>query len=121
MRQTAASTVRIHEHAILEIYKALDTMNQKYKTTDIKESVTNTSGKTFKDFEKISNQAIGRRAFISLFSNEELMEFIRKTDNETLEDFRLLIHKVYGFSNINDYFEDDRDSIDALIKSLEKF
>lgn len=107
--------------AIQELYNALEKMNQRKKSSDIVESAMDPSRLSYESIEKISNQAMGRRAFISLFSSDELLDFIKKSDNETFGDFRSLVNRVYSFSNIKDYFEEDKESIEKLINELEKY
>lgn len=106
---------------IKEIYHTLESMNQRYESKEIVKESLNISNLPLDRIKKISEQAIGRKAFLSLFSVNDLMDYIKKADNEGVAYFRLLIHQVYEFSNLSDFFEADKQTIQDFIGKLKEY
>lgn len=106
---------------IRELYDAITAMVDKCKDKQTIEDSFNISNISYRKIESISQQAIGRKAFLSLFYIGDLMNFIENIDNKGVADFRSLIYHVYEFSNLKDFFENDKNAIQEFIKELEDY
>lgn len=106
---------------IKKLYKAIKEMNERHNSSVIVRDSLNISKIPFNNIRTISEQALGKHAFLSLFSVDDLVNYIKNTDNDGIEDFRVLIHNVYGFGNIKDYFSQDKETIIKFNEELEKY
>lgn len=107
---------------IHEIYKTIQKHNEELNSEEITNKSLHNGILNSEEIIKLAKEAIGRRAFLSLFKLNDLMDYITRSNNETIESFRTLIHQVYfDFSNIGDFFEDDKESIEQFKNKLEKY
>lgn len=70
---------------------------------------------------------VNKRCFASQFDVDKTVDFLKKANPKQIGDLRRTFHCVYGFSNIGDFFADDKETlvemkhaIDKLIESGEK-
>lgn len=76
---------------------------------------------TYEEISKISNQAITRKAFLSLFKVSDLINYIKNSDNESVDNLRYVIRNVYHFSNIKEFYSADAETVKHLIDELKEF
>ncbi len=69
---------------------------------------------------KQKNSFLGKRCFAKNINNEKLIELLRTCTAKQIASIREIYLCVYSFSNIGDYFQDDKDSINDLRRKVYK-
>jgi len=71
--------------------------------------------------DKYSAQSLNRRSFMSSLDVCKLESAIKKSTIEQIRCFRSVIHDVYGFQNIKDYYKNDSKAIGILIERIKEY
>lgn len=62
---------------------------------------------------------INKRVFASKFDNEKLVELLENSSSKQIRTIRSCFLSVYSFSNINEFFMDDKESLKTLKEKVE--
>ena len=62
---------------------------------------------------------INKRVFASRFDNEKLVELLENSSSKQIRTIRSCFLSVYSFSNINEFFMDDKESLKSLKEKVE--
>ena len=63
---------------------------------------------------------INKRVFASKLDNEKLVELLKNSSSRQIRRIRSCFSTVYSFSNINEFFVDDRESLQDLKGKVEE-
>ena len=63
---------------------------------------------------------IGKRCFARKIDNEKFVSLLKKCSASEIHELRGIFHAVYSFSNIKDFFVDDKDSLEDLKIRIEE-
>ncbi len=96
--------------AILE-GKNKDAFDFDYKTENIE--------KFYNEIIKKRDDYVSKRIFARKFDNEKLVEMLEKCTPAQIADTRWCFQTVYSFSNINDFFSEDKKSLIDLKQKVE--
>lgn len=103
-----------------EIFETINLHNREINSkVEISLIKNNISKLTTKDFDKMSISALNDKCFLSKFTMDELLEFIKDSSNEELVNFRVLLNTIYDRNNIS-LFRSDYDVICNIIDYLSK-
>ena len=63
---------------------------------------------------------VNKRCFASQFDVVKIVDFLKKATPEQIGDLRSTFHCVYGFSNIGDFFTDDKETLVEMKHAVDK-
>ena len=63
---------------------------------------------------------LNQKAFLKSFDIDRIIDNIEKSNVKNIYYFNYCLHEIYNFSNLNEYYSDDKDNIEKLMESLEK-
>lgn len=69
------------------------------------------------------NEFMNEKQFMKLIDIKNLINVIKKSKTKDIRDFGRELNTIYGFQNINEYFQDDKENLellDAELKELDK-
>ena len=96
--------------AILE-GKNKDAFDFDYKTENIE--------KFYNEIIKKRDDYVSKRIFARKFDNEKLVEMLESCSSSQISDIRGCFRSVYSFSNINEFFSEDKKSLIDLKQKVE--
>lgn len=70
---------------------------------------------------KRNNIFLNEGGFLAKFDINKVILNLKKSSNKDIFCFKYALNRVYNFSNLNDYFKADLDSLYLLIEELKKF
>lgn len=83
------------------------------------------SPKSINDFSKAvqrdKGDILSNRGFACLFDMEKIRNMLPLCSSKNLQDFRAAFLSVYHFSNINEYYADDRPALEELLGIIKGF
>ena len=67
-----------------------------------------------------NNKILNDKAFISKLNIDKLIKLIDKSNSKNLYYFKYTLDHIYGFSNLKDFYKQDKESVDNLISRIDK-
>lgn len=109
-----------YDALVAPLKEELITIQNQSKVEEVNECLNDDQnwGRKLYDWVKKSN-ATDYKSFLRDIDMNKLWGLIKKSDNENLTNFVRSIYKLYGFSNINQYYKDDIPNVESLIEKLE--
>lgn len=77
--------------------------------------------RSLQKIKDMRNNFVESRCFFSLINIEELFETIKNASASDIVFIRNAISQVYSFSNLQDFFPDDKQNVDKLINLIESY
>lgn len=104
---------------IRELIKKQSGQNREEKINDI--FLTGIGwGKRFYDFcDNEQNKSLTDRKFAQLLDIDIILKIINESNVEDICNFRIMLNKIYNFSNINEYYKGDIENLSKLKEGLE--
>lgn len=115
---------KLYGEHIKELYDYINDYNEVNKQDKIAAmfSDPNTWDITFNRYVMENEGKIyGERAFLSKLDLEVLLELIKGSNIEQIQNFRTIILHIYRVSNISDFFSTDAENIASLIVELNNY
>ena len=110
--------------AIQELDQFEESLKNKLDTNDFNDFNFNYTKKEIQDFcnniYKNKDSFITKHCFARKINNVKLVELLKECSAAEIEEFRRLFLTIYSFSNIKDFFANDKESIEDLKIRLEE-
>lgn len=74
--------------------------------------------KLYKYCEKNEHDFMNKKGFIKFLNIQKIKENIEKTETLQIYNFQYALQHIYSFSNLSDYYKQDKDSLEKLNKLL---
>lgn len=69
---------------------------------------------------KNNNKILNDKSFISKLNIDKIIELIDKSNSKNLYYFKYTLDHIYSFSNLKDFYKQDKESVDNLISGIDK-
>lgn len=67
-----------------------------------------------------NNKILNDKSFISKLNIDKIIELIDKINSKNLYYFKYTLDYIYSFSNLKDFYKQDKETVDNLISEIDK-